>query len=843
MKTIDSATSWLLDQQESLDKIIAEAAIQFHKENHFRVNYAYDLKTCNKESFRLVKGGDLCYDRYTMGMSYSTWYHGRRVNTMISAVLRVLLDFGSDRESIDIYDLGAGTGAVLWSLALSKLALEKSGHQIPKLHIRMLDASPFMLDYCKRYLMPQFYKRYSESSEITIELSVNSWINEAEEGLTSPWIFASYLFDHHENYQQVQETFQSLVEDVEPELIVLSTSTQATKSRYLNSAVTRIKDLGYSERNYKHNLIYNGVLNHTRSVRNSIQNQLDVGFFYTPTWDRDSNIFRTVVLNNLKTRELGFGQKIDKRERLSMYQAPISVRNEIVLSEEQKKAASPNGRPTIIMGPAGCGKSVIITERIKNIFEKHDYDPSLLILLTTFNKELSEQLYKWMNDLVGDKMDFKKKGQYGSNHWEGQLKGSNKVNLFIMHFDILPTRLSHKQFRNQYKTVINEKASHIILEQVIRAYIKEESLSASRYSHILSPQYILDEYVRIIYGLECYSRDEYLEIDRKGRGARLYKNGKSRQIVWDLIINFLETIKNDEIDTFQTIRYKFFKSLRKGGENENLLNKFDYVFVDEFQDCTESDYKLFYKLLKKPDNLLIAGDYAQAVHMGFSSDIPRDEEMRRNFDRREINGSYRLPMWVSHALKPLTVHINGKEKNSSIIQPYKGAPPGSRIMSVYASNTEKMAMKIIDVINTYSIYSLEEWDKYTGKKARGTVVLEMDSELSRTINHAQTSNIVAISDTILRLKGIEKKCVIWSTRKEIEDKDELYHFVYTILSRTAGLCIIALFDNMPSEFKKCVQILNRDFISCWDQETERFYHNKILANGALSVEDPIIEYD
>lgn len=132
MTELDQAKNWLKRQQDTLDRIISEAANEFHINNYGRLNYVHDLKTCNKESYRLKNGGDLCYDRYTMGLSYSTWYHARRVNTLINPVLDILYNYSGDRETIDIYDLGAGTGAVLWACHWQNWRSRNQEKQFPK---------------------------------------------------------------------------------------------------------------------------------------------------------------------------------------------------------------------------------------------------------------------------------------------------------------------------------------------------------------------------------------------------------------------------------------------------------------------------------------------------------------------------------------------------------------------------------------------------------------------------------------------------------------------------------------------------------------------------------------
>jgi hypothetical protein len=50
-------------------------------------------------------------------------------------------------------------------------------------------------------------------------------------------------------------------------------------------------------------------------------------------------------------------------EPLSIYNPRNVPRSELKLSKDQIAAAKPDGYPTVIYGPAGCGKSVVITER------------------------------------------------------------------------------------------------------------------------------------------------------------------------------------------------------------------------------------------------------------------------------------------------------------------------------------------------------------------------------------------------------------------------------------------------------------------------------------------------
>ena len=77
----------------------------------------------------------------------------------------------------------------------------------------------------------------------------------------------------------------------------------------------------------------------------------------------------------------------------------------------------------------------------------------------------------------------------------------------------------------------------------------------------------------------------------------------------------------------------------------------------------------------------------------------------------------------------------------------------------------------------------------------------------------------AETDTILRLKGLEKKCILWSTRVAVEYEKEVYEFVYTILTRTSSILIIALSDSTLDVYKPVIGKLNPNRLIFWDDQT------------------------
>ena len=98
--------NWLKAQKETLDRIIAQAGEDFHNDNKGRSNFSFDLAQCQAESYYLSQNPpqDLCYDRPNTPLTYSLWYHGRRVNTFLSRYARTF--FSNTDDVLEVFELG-----------------------------------------------------------------------------------------------------------------------------------------------------------------------------------------------------------------------------------------------------------------------------------------------------------------------------------------------------------------------------------------------------------------------------------------------------------------------------------------------------------------------------------------------------------------------------------------------------------------------------------------------------------------------------------------------------------------------------------------------------------------
>lgn len=814
---------WLQAQQSQLDTLIYQAANRYYATQrdyrHF-TNLDHDIEATTLESFNLSSGHDLCYDRPTIGLTYSLWYHARRVNTFLMYFLKEL-STADPTQPLDIFDLGAGTGAVQWAVGLVYAGMKACGLPTPHLHVINVDSSAFMLEYNRDYLWQQFLVAYPSCAELTCSFSVNSWSTPAEGRGGTAWVVSSYLFDHAENKDFLADGFQALVRLYQPERVLLLTSDQPAKTRQLHLVGESVKAVEYQLVPYRADKpIFTGPLLLVTKFRRALRERRKLNSvpFKEVTWDDHS--FAALALARVQT-SLGFADNSPATIReLNLYLAPLVVRRDVKLNELQEKAARHENKPAIISGPAGCGKSVVITERIRKLVEERNYDPDLQILLCSFNKALIATLTQWLRDLLDE--------QRCSPTLDGfRFKGSALRNITCLWFDVLPTRLGN------LKGHIELDSWHFgKMQQAVRQVKARHQLADDKHANVLNPDFLLEEFHRVYYGLGYDGDGEYVRQPRPGRGKapNLDANKTRRQLVWECFEIYLPSLAT--AGSFTSKRLVYLQQLRAG----KCGIRYDYLFVDEFQDCTPADFEIFQHLLHNPDHLVLAGDLAQSVQIGRTSaaKIPRLEGMMLRRVPHRLHGSYRLPFRISEAIRGISEHISTLyegDSSAGVISPYKGSPPGARPIVVYAENTAQLADKVSEIIRAYGCFDLKD-----------VTIMERDTPLMLAIKERLNGEFLPETETILKLKGLEKTCVVWSTRATIEHRGEVFEFIYTILTRTSCLLLITITPDTREMYFPILKRLRADRLIFWDAASKQRFaeiqkQEEVLVNQPDETDD------
>jgi len=806
--------NWILSQKNTLDEIIAKAAADYHSKHSLKRYYKFDADRTLSELYLLNRGQDLCYDRPSIGFSYSLWYHGKRVNGLIDFFIQLIVESKND-DRIEIFDLGAGTGALQWAVGIVLEGMVANGIDVPEIRIVNIDSSPFMLDYNINYLWKHFTNTYTNAKNINIDYQVNSWTNPDESEFNNVWLCASYLFDHSESQQLIAQVFNDLAQQYQPQKILLLSAN--SKSALVDSVGTLISASGYQNRGGSVSReLFTGYLPTVNQFRNSLKEE-GFGFTGNAKWDIDTWYGKVLTLQQSR---LG----IAFPNRLAIYQTAERTRNQIRPTPEQIKASEDTKRPTIILGPAGCGKSVVLTGKIENIVKNNNYDIELNILLTTFNKDLVEYLGDWIESILDASRftrsfdtDFKNEK---SKYSYFTFKGSTHPNITVMHFDVLPTKVGGVIARDiNTAGVYYDKYHRQMMKKAVDKCVKEFELDRKKYSSILDLDFLQEEHHRVFYGLQCRSINEYLSVSREGRGAspRLILNGQRRRYVAHCIKNYIDFLRADRCESFIIRRERFLKKLQK---NEGGAGTYTHLLVDELQDCCKADYDIFYSLLKVNDNLTVTGDLAQAINIGTTARIPRPQNQQMSsFQKIQLAGSFRLPFRVSQCIKELSLNIKEKFSNSgnadvSEIIPYKGAPPGARPIFVQANTEEALASKISEIYHEYKHYDAE--------RIQHISIFENSKSLKETISELGLS---VSSNYVQKAKGMEMSFVVWDTNVSVDTQNEVNEFIYTALTRTTNILVLACTLRMSNKYFDIFKMLDQDRIIYWDEDSEKIFQS------------------
>ncbi len=713
--------------QDPLDRAIAQAGESRLSKLQHLPNLAYDLRRATDEAWSLGRGNDLRYDRPTTGLLYGLWYHPQRITTCLPQVLDSLLNANLNRP-LQVYDLGAGTGAFQWAFAICAAAI----HQLdPKrkhdIHIVNVDSSAIMLNHLDD-LWEAFRQNLPRvSNYVTYESTLNSYTTQTFAGTAQKWITASYLFDHTDKLDEVVADFARLVDQVDPARVLLSTS-QQKGDEYLpgiRKAVLAKARTALAEQPSEHEEYLRGALPHVNALRERLATTADYCHRIRANARWASTYHRNLTLV-APTEAFAFAAR-PETIKIEMFRPELPVRTELKLSPEQEDACRIGAQATAIFGPAGSGKSVILSERIKRLVEERDYDFDLRILVTTFNKKLvTEVLSRWLRELLDPTRAHAPNVIGGADYISfrdrsGKLSGKKNIELY--NFDKLPTRIANVHRgtfakRRLFGDVGNQSYEaelfYVIQASVdhVRGRLKEDfDTNYSSVKHVLNAQYIEEDLHRIVYGKSHESKETFLGADTRP-GRTLVKDATPRRVLWAAIEHFVETCQQQNIDSYLSRRVRLRRTL-DAGHHRNL---YTHIFVDELQDCGDADFSIFFGLIKDPNDLCVTGDLAQAVHLGKSSgsSLPRYNffygdghpvdaiQKQSNWKYITFTGSYRLPFRISEALIPLSAAIGatrskaGSDDSISVVlqHPYKGSPPGVRIIIVAADHEATMAEKI-----------------------------------------------------------------------------------------------------------------------------------------------------
>ncbi len=784
---MDTIAKWVRKQQGLIDEAIAES---------FRASFErhdwseYELSQSLEDSWRLSRREDAFYDRPSAAAMYAAWYHPRRLHQMVQLLLP-RFDGLARRRAVEIIDIGSGTGATAWALGLLWRAGLEAGRDMPVLRIHAVDSSPFMCRFAKDAWEDVLHRRLAAAAGcIELRIRCSNWATVALGTLRSrPDIVAGFLFDHSDRMRSIEVADELLGFAERHAATSLTILSSPAKAGLLRDVEQQAAERGWTPAACdRSDAIWTGTAERVNTVRAEILGPRVPE--HRRRWDRPVRWCEGEVpvcrLRSADSSDDGlFGIDVQ----------PLPTFND----DQQRALAADSGRLKIL-GTAGSGKSLVLAARIARTVAAATDDRSILV--SAFNKQMIGQLREWIDERLVDGQDRRIEGSWtrvgrdeGAWDWEGEVSPGATVRLSLRNWDKVIKMLDPTT-----GPIVETPRDRI--EQRIREVRRRFSITGSAFTDILDPDFLAAERHRVVYGLNASTWETYSRVDRLGRGERrLQKNRRPRRYVWLAMMG---------IEDFTSRRLRVLERVLK----QSPRRIYDSVFFDECQDLVPADIEILLRLVAPEGRLAIAGDPTQSLHVGPSHRAQRLPGLAPvRWYTVSLAGSYRVPQRVSECLRPLARRVLARHETEEdgplLPAARKSSVPGFRPILVWADDEASTADQVAEILGVYGV--------------RRACFAERATSLRRSVSHRLKGlgrQVEVRDETMKAIKGLERECVVWSLRAPIVADEAIDELVYTALTRTKRILILAAGPDAAVDLLEILKCLRRDRLNPWTQAAQ-----------------------
>lgn len=364
------------------------------------------------------------------------------------------------------------------------------------------------------------------------------------------------------------------------------------------------------------------------------------------------------------------------------------------LNNMQKKAVLHEKGPLLVLAGAGSGKTRVLTTSIAYLIEEKNIDPRNIIAITFTNKAANEMKERISNLL---NMDV-------SHLWIGTFH-SICARILRMNIDKIGYDKNFTIYdSSDQKTLVKEIINELGLKEDITP---REALSVI--SQAKNKSMTPDEFLQLN---TYYTKgDSYYEIYKKYEEKKFYYNA----LDFDDLIDKVLYLFSKDIETL-----KFYQE------------KFQYVFVDEYQDTNNSQYELIKYFSGFHNNITVVGDADQSIYSFRGADISNILNFEKDFkdaDVIKLEQNYRSTDKILDTANVL-IENNSERKDKNLWTDNKnGSKPIYR-----STNVESEEAKfVLDNIKELT---------YQGYDAKDFAILYRTNAQSRSFEEILMKNLI-----------------------------------------------------------------------------------------------------
>ena len=492
------------------------------------------------------------------------------------------------------------------------------------------------------------------------------------------------------------------------------------------------------------------------------------------------------------------------------------------LNDEQDDVAEPSERLTALVGAAGSGKSLIICERVVRVLEQATAIEPPRILVTSFNKAMVDQLAEWTIARIENselRLRLKQRGEPGEGSRKLRVtKGDVQSTVHFVNRDKLPTRVwMTGHVGNPFTR--NRASGH-------PSSTRHRARATEPY---LGRDFLVEELELVLFGLEALDFDRYTDPSQTPRiGRKTPLSSGQRVRVWRALEAEYES--NSRPVPFIRRRIEvYLHNESRLAASEQLHLRYDYrglthVFVDEAQDMTRADLKLFAHTPPSPKRLFVAGDSAQALHTGGTS--PRPRIRGTTWQNLALSGSYRLPSLVCTALAPLAKRIIRSQAaagdpsgpQGTIPEVRRSAVPGPRPVVVDGADTDEM-VRAMRTMSRFADSDVDTWN----------VVYERGSP-ERIYEELERAEVPRKRVSMLKKKGLEFPLVLFPTNVMPPYEETRLEWLYTALTRATSVMMLAACPSTNESVAQALALLDAEHLMFWDDQARSAWDRLVAAD-------------
>ena len=264
------------------------------------------------------------------------------------------------------------------------------------------------------------------------------------------------------------------------------------------------------------------------------------------------------------------------------------------LNENQLKAVKNTEGPMLVLAGAGSGKTRVLTTRIAYLIKEKNVDYRNILAITFTNKAAQE-----MKDRVEGLLGIDTRSMWiGTFHSIGVRilrRGAEDLG-YTSNFTIYDRADQKTLLKEVYKD-LDLKSDHLPYNSALAAIsgAKNKGLGPEDFGEF-SAGTLREEAIERVYRLYEKKKLDYNAMDFD-----------------DLIMKSIEVLKTDE----EARKY--------------YQDRFEYIFVDEYQDTNTAQYEMVKILSEKHKNLCVVGDQDQSIYGWRGADIRNIIDFEKDF--------------------------------------------------------------------------------------------------------------------------------------------------------------------------------------------------------------------